>query len=126
MLTRSCADDDAASQEQPGENHRRRYHQPDDVQEELRLAREELARLKATDDKSEKIQMTSGDIVRLVIAAPVVFTWLFLGSRIIISATTSQHVLSNVEPLVMTLSILTIPVTGILQSLFSAPGQNGK
>ena len=97
----------------------------DALQEELRLAREELARLKATDDKAEKIQMTSGDIVRLVIAAPVVFTWLFLGSRIIISATTSQHVLSNVEPLVMTLSILTIPVTGILQSLFAAPG-NGK
>ena len=99
---------------------------PDDlVQEELRLAREELARLKTPEDKSEKIQMTSGDIVRLVIAAPVVFVWLFLGSRIIISATTSQHVLSNVEPLVMTLSILTIPVTGILQSLFATPG-NGK
>ena len=87
--------------------------------------RVELERLKATEDKSEKIQMTSSDIVRLVIAAPVVFVWLFLGARIIISATTSQHVLSNVEPLVMTLSILTIPVTGILQSLFAAPG-NGK
>tara|TARA_Y100000310_G_C20182472_1_gene578809 strand:- start:7 stop:291 length:285 start_codon:yes stop_codon:yes gene_type:complete len=87
--------------------------------------KEELERLKAPEDKSEKIQMTSGDIVRLIIAAPVVFTWLFLGSRIIISATTSQHVLSNVEPLVMVLSILTIPVTGILQSLFAAPG-NGK
>ena len=87
--------------------------------------RAELERLKATEDKSEKIQMTSSDIVRLVIAAPVVFVWLFLGARIIISATTSQHVLSNVEPLVMTLSILTIPVTGILQSLFAAPG-NGK
>ena len=89
--------------------------------------RAELERLKAADtsDKSEKIQMTSSDIVRLVIAAPVVFVWLFLGARIIISATTSQHVLSNVEPLVMTLSILTIPVTGILQSLFAAPG-NGK
>ena len=86
--------------------------------------REELERLKAPEDKSEKIQMTSGDIVRLVIAAPVVFTWLFLGSRIIISATTSQHVLSNVEPLVMTLSILTIPVTGILHSLFSVSGNN--
>ena len=97
----------------------------DAIQEELRLAREELARLKTTEDKSDKIQMTSGDIVRLIIAAPVVFVWLFLGSRIIISATTSQHVLSNVEPLVMTLSILTIPVTGILQSLFAAPG-NGK
>ena len=54
--------------------------------------REELERLKApTSDKSEKIQMTSGDIVRLVIAAPVVFCWLFLGSRIIISATTRDR-----------------------------------
>ena len=97
----------------------------DDLQEELRLAREELARLKTTYDKSEKIQMTSGDIVRLVIAAPVVFCWLFLGSRIIISATTSQTVLSNIEPLLLALSILTIPVTAILASLFKVDG-NGK
>ena len=35
----------------------------EDIQEELRLAREELERLKATtEDKSDKIQMTSGDI----------------------------------------------------------------
>ena len=97
----------------------------DDIQEELRLAREELARLKTTEDKSEKIQMTSGDIVRLVIAAPVVFCWLFLGSRIIISATTSQAVLGNIEPLLLALSILTIPVTAILASLFKVDG-NGK
>ena len=52
-------------------------------------------------DKIEpnRVQMTSGDIVRLIIAAPVVFTWLFLGSRIIISATNSETVLNNVEPL---------------------------
>ena len=97
----------------------------DDIQEELRLAREELARLKATDDKSDKIQMTSGDIVRLVIAAPVVFVWLFLGSRIIISATTSTAVLEHIEPLLLALSILTIPVTAILSSLFKVDG-NGK
>ena len=97
----------------------------DDIQEELRLAREELARLKAPDDKSDKIQMTSGDIVRLVIAAPVVFVWLFLGSRIIISATTSQAVLEHIEPLLLALSILTIPVTAILSSLFKVDG-NGK
>ena len=98
----------------------------DDLQEELRLAREELARLKATtDDKSDKIQMTSGDIVRLVIAAPVVFVWLFLGSRLIISATTSQGGLENIEPLLLALSILTIPVTAILSSLFRVDG-NGK
>ena len=98
---------------------------PDPIQEELRLAREELARLKATEDKSEKIQITSGDIVRLVIAAPVVFVWLFLGSRIIISATTSTAVLSQIEPLLLALSILTIPVTAILSSLFKVDG-NGK
>ena len=97
----------------------------DDLQEELRLAREELARLKATEDKSEKIQMTSSDIVRLTIAAPVVFVWLFLGSRIIISATTSQVVLEGIEPLLLALSILTIPVTAILSSLFRVDG-NGK
>ena len=97
----------------------------DDIQEELRLAREELARLKTTEDKSDKIQMTSGDIVRLVIAAPVVFVWLFLGSRIIISATTSQAVLEGIEPLLLALSILTIPVTAILASLFKVDG-NGK
>ena len=97
----------------------------DPILEELRQAREELERLKAKDDKSEKIQMTSGDIVRLVIAAPVVFVWLFLGSRIIISATTSQGVLENIEPLLLALSILTIPVTAILSSLFRVDG-NGK
>ena len=97
----------------------------DDLQEELRLAREELARLKTPDDKSDKIQMTSSDIVRLTIAAPVVFVWLFLGSRIIISATTSQTVLEHIEPLLLALSILTIPVTAILSSLFKVDG-NGK
>ena len=87
--------------------------------------RAELERLKTTEDKTEKIQMTSGDIVRLVIAAPVVFVWLFLGSRIIISATTSQAVLEGIEPLLLALSILTIPVTAILSSLFKVDG-NGK
>ena len=72
--------------------------------------------------ESNRVQMTSGDIVRLIIAAPVVFTWLFLGSRIIISATNSETVLNNVEPLLTVLAVLTIPVTGILQSLFSTGG----
>jgi len=72
--------------------------------------------------ESNRVQMTSGDIVRLIIAAPVVFTWLFLGSRIIISATNSETVLNNVEPLLTDFAVLTIPVTGILQSLFSVGG----
>jgi hypothetical protein len=78
-------------------------------------------------DKIEpnRVQMTSGDIVRLIIAAPVVFVWLFLGSRIIISATTSTAVLEHIEPLLLALSILTIPVTGILASLFRIDGNQG-
>ena len=95
----------------------------DDIREELAQARKELESLKpSADNTPNRVQMTSADIVKLVVACPVVFTWLFLGSRIIISATTSQHVLSNVEPLVMVLSILTIPVTGILQNLFAVGG----
>jgi len=74
------------------------------------------------EESNQKIQMTSGDIVRLIIAAPVVFVWLFLGARIIISATNSETVLNNVEPLLTVLAVLTIPVTGILQSLFSNGG----
>tara|TARA_R100001143_G_C3291849_1_gene101592 strand:+ start:69 stop:260 length:192 start_codon:yes stop_codon:yes gene_type:complete len=50
-------------------------------------------------DDTNRVQMTSGDIVRLIIAAPVVFVWLFLGARIIISATNSETVLNNIEPL---------------------------
>ena len=76
-------------------------------------------------EEINRVQMTSGDIVRLIIAAPVVFVWLFLGSRIIISATTSTAVLEHIEPLLLALSILTIPVTGILGSLFRIGGNGG-
>jgi hypothetical protein len=76
-------------------------------------------------EEPNRVQMTSGDIVRLIIAAPVVFVWLFLGSRVIISATTSTAVLENIEPLLLALSILTIPVTGILASLFKIDGNGG-
>ena len=94
----------------------------DDLQKQLDEAREELEKLKGSEDKSNRVQMTSGDSVRLIIAAPVIFTWLFLGSRIIISATNSETVLNNIEPLLTVLSILTIPCVGILQSLFSSGG----
>ena len=89
------------------------------------MAEEEEDQKPERREETNRVQMTSGDIVRLIIAAPVVFVWLFLGSRIIISATTSTAVLENIEPLLLALSILTIPVTGILGSLFKIDG-NGK
>ena len=71
---------------------------------------------------ANRVQLSSGDLLRLIIAAPVVFCWLFLASRIILSATTSETVLNNIEPLLTVLAVLTIPVTGILQNLFSNGG----
>ena len=89
------------------------------------MAEEEEEQKPERREEINRVQMTSGDIVRLIIAAPVVFVWLFLGARIIISATTSTAVLENIEPLLLALSILTIPVTGILGSLFRIGGNGG-
>ena len=89
------------------------------------MAEEEEDQKPERREETNRVQMTSGDIVRLIIAAPVVFVWLFLGSRVIISATTSTAVLENIEPLRLALSILTIPVTGILASLFKIDGNGG-
>ena len=89
------------------------------------MAEEEEEQKPERREEPNRVQMTSGDIVRLIIAAPVVFVWLFLGSRVIISATTSTAVLENIEPLLLALSILTIPVTGILASLFKIDGNGG-
>ena len=86
------------------------------------MAEEEEEQKPERQEEPNRVQMTSQDIVRLIIAAPVIFTWLFLGSRIIISATNSEAVLNNIEPLLTVLSILTIPCVGILQSLFSNGG----
>jgi len=86
------------------------------------MAEEEEEQKPERREEINRVQMTSGDIVRLIIAAPVVFVWLFLGARIIISATTSTAVLEHIEPLLLALSILTIPVTGILASLFQIDG----
>ena len=95
----------------------------DDIQKELAAAREELEKLKKPpEDKSNRVQMTSTDIVKLIIYAPVIFVWLFMAARIILSASTSQYVLDNIEPLIAVLSILTIPCVGIIQDL----GRAGK
>ncbi len=94
----------------------------DDIQAELAAAREELEKLKSPEDKSNRVQMTSADIVKLIIFAPVIFVWLFMAARIILSASTSQYVLDNIEPLIAVLSILTIPCVGIIQDL----GRAGK
>ena len=67
---------------------------------------------------SGRVTLSGRELVVLIIFAPVVFTWLFLAARIVMSATTSQTVLQNIEPLLTALAILTVPVSMGLQKLF--------
>jgi len=67
---------------------------------------------------SNRVTLTGRELIILIIFAPCVFTWLFLASRIVLSATTSQSVLENIEPLLTALAILTVPVSMGLQKLW--------
>ena len=58
-----------------------------------------------------RVTLTGRELIILIIFAPCVFTWLFLAARIVLSATTSQTVLENIEPLLTCLAILTVPVS---------------
>lgn len=66
----------------------------------------------------QKTTLTGRELIILIVFAPCVFTWLFLAARIVMSATTSQNVLENIEPLLTALAILTVPVSMGLQKLF--------
>ena len=80
------------------------------------------------DKKPERVTLSGRELIVLIIFAPCVFTWLFLAARIVMSATTSQTVLQNIEPLLTALAILTVPVSMGLQKLFEGlnPGNSNK
>jgi len=67
-----------------------------------------------------KVTLSGRELIVLIIFAPVVFCWLFLAARIIISATTSSSTLDNIEGLLTALAVLTIPVSAGLGKLFES------
>jgi hypothetical protein len=69
-------------------------------------------------EPASKTTLSGKELIILIIFAPVVFVWLFLAARIVMSATTSQNVLENIEPLLTALAILTVPVSLGLSKLF--------
>ena len=69
---------------------------------------------------SGKVTLSGRELIVLIIFAPVVFCWLFLAARIIISATTSSNTLDNIEGLLTALAVLTIPVSAGLGKLFES------
>ena len=77
---------------------------------------------KDKEDKSSA-QLTGRELIILVIFAPVVFTWLFLGARIIFSASSNIQTLENIEGLLTALAVLTIPVSAGLGELWKLGGK---
>ena len=76
---------------------------------------------KSKEDKSSA-QLTGRELIILVIFAPVVFTWLFLGARIIWSASSNPQTLDSIEGLLTALAVLTIPVSAGLSELWKLGG----
>ena len=72
-----------------------------------------------------KVTLTGKELIILIIFAPVVFVWLFLAARIIISATSSSSTLDSIEGLLTALAVLTIPVSAGLGKLFEGGWSNG-
>ena len=57
--------------------------------------------------ESGKVTLSGRELIVLIIFSPVVFVWLFLAARIVISATTSSSTLENIEGLLTALAVLT-------------------
>ena len=70
------------------------------------------------DRDPSRVTLSGRELIVLIIFAPCVFVWLFLAARIVLSATTSQNVLENIEPLLTALAILTVPVSMGLAKLW--------
>jgi energy-coupling factor transporter transmembrane protein EcfT len=83
---------------------------------------EESKKGESQKESAGKTTLTGRELVILIIFAPCVFVWLFLAARIVMSATTSQTVLENIEPLLTSLAILTVPVSMGLVKLFEGLG----
>ena len=70
--------------------------------------------------ESGKVTLSGRELIILIIFAPLVFVWLFLAARIVISATTSSSTLDSIEGLLTALAVLTIPVSAGLGKLFES------
>ena len=75
---------------------------------------------------ASKVTLPGRELIVLIIFAPVVFVWLFLAARIVISSTTSSSTLDNIEGLLTALAVLTIPVSAGLGKLFESGWGGGK
>ena len=81
---------------------------------------------KKENNGKEKVVLSGRELIILVIFTPVVFTWLFLGARIIWSASSNPETLDNIEGLLTALAVMTVPVSAGLGKLWEMGGNNEK
>lgn len=74
----------------------------------------------------EKVVLSGHELIILIIYSPVVFTWLFLGARIIWSASSNPETLDNIEGLLTALAVMTVPVSVGLGKLWEMGDKNEK
>lgn len=79
----------------------------------------------AENNGKEKVTLSGRELIVLVIFTPVVFVWLFLGARIVWSASSNPETLDNIEGLLTALAVLTIPVSAGLAKLFEKSDNEG-
>jgi hypothetical protein len=80
---------------------------------------------KKSNGNGKDVTLTGSQLIVLVVFFPIVVVWLFLAGRIIWSATSNPETLDNIEPLLLALAVLSIPVSGGLAEILKAYAQSG-
>ena len=75
---------------------------------------------------SKDVTLTGQQLITLLVFFPIVVVWLVLAGRIIWSATSTPETLDNIEPLLLALAVLSIPVNGGLAEILKAYASGGK
>jgi hypothetical protein len=76
-------------------------------------------------DTGKDVTLTGQQLITLLVFFPIVVVWLVLAGRIIWSATSNPETLDNIEPLLLALAVLSIPVSGGLAEILKAYASGG-
>jgi len=77
-------------------------------------------------DTGRDVTLSGQQLITLMIFFPIVVVWLLLAGRIIWSATSNPETLDNIEPLLLALAVLSIPVSGGLAEILKAYSSGDK
>ena len=78
------------------------------------------------ESSGKDVTLTGQQLITLLVFFPIVVVWLTLAGRIIWSATSNPETLDNIEPLLLALAVLSIPVSGGLSEILKAYSSGGK